>query len=209
MSNLFIGIIGAVRSGKTSVSEEWLHQYQPNSIIVNYADPLKVAAMNAGWSGKKDPEGRNWLQQFSEQYKREHGEMVFYDRAMSNAAASDKDVCIFGDVRFMHEIRGLIDLQNQGNEVYLVYVWNQEAENRWTEALSNWYATGHDEYKWATHRSEIEWRSFIEDAWANSTIFANNDFSSGLSAAVDRFDDLIKHIRSFKKQIELNNKRRA
>jgi hypothetical protein len=165
MPKKIVGLMGACGAGKTTVGEAWLNNYHTSDYkFLNFADPLKRLAFENGWSGKKDDEGRAWLQDFSERYKKIHGEMVFFDLAIEEGLASPGEVLCFGDTRFYHEIRQFIAWQHAGQDARLVYIFNPDAERRWTVAYKNWFETGEDKFKWAVHRSEFCWRDFIRHA---------------------------------------------
>lgn len=204
----YIGIMGANGSGKTDVVSTWLAMLDHDYRFLNFADPLKEAALDAGWSGVKDEAGRAWLQDFSEEEKKKHGEMVFYERAMEQGTEDTEEnvpLCVFGDVRFLHEIQGLLALKAQGAKVHLIRFWNIQAQVRWAHAFNQYMTTLDPRFKWSVHRSELEWRVYVEHAISGVNLFTNNNFNEGLESAAVRFDHLVKIIDSYNPTKENTN----
>jgi GTPase SAR1 family protein len=200
-----IGVMGACGAGKTTITQAWLERELPNAhVFMNFADSLKQIARAHGWSGKKDDEGRQWLQAFSERHKAEHGELVFFNDAILTGLnrSVDKRILAYGDVRFSHEIRQFLTWQQEGREVALVYVDNPEAEYRWRDAYFKWYQTGEDQYKWAIHRSETEWRDFKDRIWVRPSVLYNDPTRTIFERAVDRFDSVLRFDRSIEIRAE-------
>ena len=190
MPSKIIGIMGACGAGKTTITRAWLEREHPNDhVFMNFADSLKRIALEHGWSGKKDDEGRKWLQDFSEQYKAQHGEFVFFDIALHDGLeqSEGKEILAYGDVRFSHEIRQFMTWQQEGRKVALVYIDNPEAEYRWRDAYHKWYLTGETQYKWAVHRSETEWRDFKDRIWNRPATLVNDPTHNTFDRAVDCF----------------------
>jgi alpha-L-fucosidase len=190
MPSMILGIMGACGAGKTTITQAWLErEHASDYTFMNFADSLKRVAVAHGWSGKKDDEGRKWLQDFSERYKAQHGELVFFDNALHDGLEQsvDKSILAYGDVRFSHEIRQFLTWQQEGRHVALVYINNPEAEYQWRDAYFKWYQTGEMQYKWAVHRSETEWRNFKDRVWERPLTFVNDPMCNSFDRAVDHF----------------------
>jgi hypothetical protein len=200
----FIGVMGACTSGKTTISTAWRKSYREgeNNKIIIFADPLKELAAEHGWSGKKDDEGRAFIQQFSNKYKAEHGDDVFRRIAFGNALkpALDGTAVIFEDVRFTEEIRGILKLAKDPlNSVALVYIYNHDAEQRWAKAYGD-YLAGDDTCKWAVHESELEWRQYITTLH-NEALTVHNSLEYDIESVVKDFNEVVE--LAFKREIAL------
>ena len=178
----FVGIMAATGAGKSSIAREVADRL--GCPVLAFADTLKVMATERGWSGLKDGPGRAQLQAISEEIKRELGEDIFLRTTLASAAAADTEFVILEDVRFSHEVIGIV---NAGG--ILVHVGEPSAEARWYKATQE-YSRGVDDAKWALHRSELEWRALLHLATARVT----NDLShGGFERTVKKF---ISHIEA-------------
>lgn len=180
--DIYVGFMGACGAGKSTIAKAWAEKFYKDAYrMVIYASPLKDAAFAAGWSGQKDAEGRKWLQEFADNYKREHGKTVFLDRAMQSAVA-DSDtckVCIFEDVRLLQEIRALHLLnEERAPKVALIYIENDEAVDRWNKAY-NEHVTGQSNFGWTVHETELEWRTYVATSH-NPQLIVKNDLKTDL-----------------------------
>lgn len=160
-----IGTMGATGSGKSTLAREFISQHAKNGLVIAFADILKDKAVEeGGWNGIKDDAGRALIQDFSELYKKQHGDDIFTRLAFEKAINHDGDFVILEDVRFTIEIARLIAEQNDRN-VVLFEIYDEEAEQRWLSAYST-FLRGDQSQKWSIHRSELEWRAFRQ-IWMN------------------------------------------
>lgn len=174
--------MGAVSSGKSSLSNAFAQSHSCK--VIAFADVLKdVARTEGGWDGVKDEKGRAFIQDFSEEYKRKHGDDVFTRIAFEKALKSSDEYVILEDTRFNIEIQRAIGLRKYGVPLTLFLVHNEAAEHRWVEAYSR-YINGDETCKWAGHRSELEWRAF-RSIWSNPLVY-KNDFDIGAKCVDSR-----------------------
>lgn len=170
--------MGACGAGKSTLAKAYVNSYHRDTgTVIAFADVLKqVAKEEGGWNGVKDEAGRVFIQDFSEEYKRKHGDDIFTRLAFKQALAYDGSLVILEDVRFNLEIKQALALRRYGVPLTLFLVHNTVAENRWRSAYAR-YLAGDETCKWAGHRSELEWRAFLS-LWKNKLVF-ENDFIFG------------------------------
>lgn len=167
--------MGAVGSGKSSLSTAFAASHDCR--VIAFADVLKrVAKEEGGWDGVKDERGRAFIQNFSEEYKRKHGDDVFTRLAFEEALTANNEYVILEDTRFNIEIARALNLRKCGVPLTLFLVHNEAAEHNWVTAYGR-YIRGDENCKWAGHRSELEWRAF-RSVWTNPLVY-KNDFDAG------------------------------
>lgn len=154
------GVMGPSTGGKSTMVQELLTLYPGIFTHVSFADYLKEVSTRRGWSGKKDPAGRAFLQKVSEDLKAEFGDSVFYDIGIQKACAAAQPFVLIDDLRFTVEISQMY----RGRHVlssgfcyttHCLVLEEQEAEARWESA----YFDIEDSGNWARHASELEWRA--------------------------------------------------
>lgn len=167
--------MGAVGSGKSSLSNAFAASHDCK--VIAFADVLKrVAKEEGGWDGVKDERGRAFIQNFSEEYKRKHGDDIFTRLAFEEALSANNEYVILEDTRFNIEIARALNLRKCGAPLTLFLVHNEAAEHNWAKAYGR-YIRGDENCKWAGHRSELEWRAF-RSVWTNPLVY-KNDFDAG------------------------------
>jgi hypothetical protein len=164
--------MGAVGSGKSTLANEYVNCYSESGIVIAFADVLKqIAKDEGGWNGIKDEAGRAFIQDFSEEYKRMHGDDIFTRIAFERALSHKGDVVILEDTRFSIEISRALSLRKLGVPLTLFLIHNEAAEHRWASAYAK-FISGDESCKWSGHRSELEWRAF-RSIWTNQLVYKN------------------------------------
>jgi hypothetical protein len=181
MNKQLIGILGPSTGGKSTLCDYVVSSDPSTYVRIAFADYLKEEALHRGWSGRKDSEGRKFLQVLSEQLKQDHGESVFYDVGILKAFAAPQPIILFDDARFLIEITNLFADHETWTGSCFVFD-EPEAEQRWEDSVM---ATGKD-FEWAKHRSEVEWRS-VRDIIARSFPTFTNDKTLGIEICGNRF----------------------
>lgn len=108
-------------SGKAGSGKSFLAKYLKEYIeemcglkgyIINFGDPLKMVATQLyGWDGEKGERGRELLQYVGTDVAQKNNKMVWVNiiTEIIKAFKTEYDFVIIGDVRFLHEIDGIID----------------------------------------------------------------------------------------------------
>ena len=182
MSKILIGVLGPSTGGKSSLVDGFC-AIHTNAAKVSFAEYLKEEAARRGWNGEKDAVGRKFLQNLSEELKREHGESIFYDIGIMKALQSPAEIVLFDDMRFFVEIVAHMNYKGDVFTSYIVTVYEPQAEARWENAVVD----PSPDCDWARHSSECEWRTVRH-------LFPSiiNDKSLGLEIGVNRFDNFIQ-----------------
>jgi hypothetical protein len=100
---LIIGIMGAAGAGKDSVGKILCEHHAMTRVA--FADHLKALAIDQGWNGRKDEEGRRLLQDLGTEIRRKDP-TYFIREAMRTMDRIDGAVCVT-DVRYANEISTL------------------------------------------------------------------------------------------------------
>lgn len=101
-----IGIAGALGSGKSTLARIILQSF-PSGRIIPFAFPLKKAAVDLGWNGKKDENGRRLLQLLGTEVGRECIDENIWVNKWEMARSESKgycDIIIADDMRFPNEM---------------------------------------------------------------------------------------------------------
>lgn len=157
-----IAFMGPSRGGKSSIAKAVAKQLDPkiygNIGILSFADTLReVARLHFGWTGEKTPEQRNIIQKAAESWKRQHGEEVFAIDLLVKAKSKDYqyDTVVIDDLRHGCELRAL----RAATQTTILCIDEEQAERTWEQAFKA-HNIVNDEFSWAVHRSELEWRGF-------------------------------------------------
>lgn len=157
-----IAFMGPSRGGKSSIAKSVAAKLDTNIYgkigILSFADELReVASSNFGWTGEKTPEQRNIIQKASEVWKRKFGEEIFAIDLLVKAKNKDYnyDTIIIDDLRHGCELRAL----RITTHATILCIDEVQAENNWLHAFMS-HKIVDDEFSWAVHRSELEWRGF-------------------------------------------------
>lgn len=184
--NKLIVIAGASGGGKTTHSDGYMMQAGLSAQRVSCATFLKTTALQKGWSGLKDIEGRMFLQNLQYDLKAKYGDNIFAKRALLECTNNYKrgvDTCVIDDHRFVIE---RMEFQNwsqkKSNKLLFVKFYDQQAEERWLKA----FLAGEE---WAKHPSELEWRVLPDSAW--DLIYINNR-ANGVDLSVETFNKVIQ-----------------
>jgi hypothetical protein len=190
MDKQLIGILGPSTGGKSTLCDYVVSSDPSTYVRIAFADYLKEEALRRGWSGRKDSEGRKFLQVLSEQLKQDHGESVFYDVGVLKALTAPQPVILFDDTRFQVEIAGLLS-DHDGWVGSCFVLENIDAELKWEDSA---FSTK-DSDAWAWHRSECEWRAFRDVVTRAFPAFVN-DKNLGVEISGNRFYNHIQqHIQ--------------
>ena len=162
-----IGFMAATGAGKSTLAKEVAARL--GCPVLAFADTLKTMALERGWSGKKDGEGRAQLQEISEAIKLELGEDIFLRTTLAAAHAAATEFVILEDVRFAMEVFAVINANG-----VLVNIVEPGAEARWYRATQE-YSRGDAEARWSSHRTELDWRALVHLATTRVT----NDLAHG------------------------------
>jgi hypothetical protein len=163
---IFMGAVGAGKSTITTAAAKYI-----NAEVLSFATYLKQSALEAGWSGVKDEEGRRFLQTHADELKKVHGEDIFFRKGIEAAKASSASTLVFDDGRAFVELGGATLLADLDVTICIIDFYEKNAEDQWFQAA----ITNHPSCAWAKHRSETEWRS-IRDRYPRFT----NDKSRGI-----------------------------
>lgn len=102
-----VAIGGALGSGKSTLARLIIKSFS-NPRIVPFAYPLKKAAVDLGWNGKKDKKGRKLLQLLGTEIGRECIDPDIWvnkwEAQRSKAKNDLRDILIADDMRFQNEI---------------------------------------------------------------------------------------------------------
>ena len=101
-----IGITGALGSGKSTLARLILQSFS-NGKIIPFSYPLKKAAVDLGWNGKKDKDGRRLLQLLGTEIGRECiDEDIWVNKweITRSEAKEHCDIIIADDMRFPNEM---------------------------------------------------------------------------------------------------------
>lgn len=158
-SKLAVVLMGAIGAGKSTITNATAQLLDAD--VLSFATYLKSTALEAGWSGVKDAEGRRFLQEHADRMKLVHGEDVFFRHGIEAARQSSKDTVIFDDGRAFVELGGATLLADPSITLLVIDFYETNAEDRWYNAAIR-------SEPWACHRSETEWRS-IRDRYVRYT----------------------------------------
>jgi GTPase SAR1 family protein len=157
-----IAFMGPSRGGKSSIAKEIARQLDPNVYgnigMLSFADTLReIASTRFGWTGEKTPKQRDIIQKASESWKRQHGEDIFAIDLLVRAKCKPAcyDTIIIDDLRHGCELGAL----RNNTQATILCIDEEQAEHVWAQAFSA-HKTVDDEFSWAVHRSELEWRGF-------------------------------------------------
>ena len=102
-----VAICGPLGCGKSTLGRLIAAQFK-NPKIIPFAYPLKMAAVDLGWDGKKDDKGRRLLQLLGTEIGRECiDENIWINKwedARISCKADDADIVIADDCRFLNEV---------------------------------------------------------------------------------------------------------
>lgn len=96
-----VGLLGFAGEGKSEVAEVMAHFGWREFA---FADPLKEVARILGWSGRKDPEGRAFLQNLGDVMRDSYGPDVWIDVTRRLMEGCDSPDVVLSDVRRLNEI---------------------------------------------------------------------------------------------------------
>ena len=193
MKHLIV-VAGASTGGKTSHVDAVCNIYfDGKASRESFAAFLKEEAAKRGWSGRKDKQGRLFLQRLQRELKDRYGEDVFARKMLEQANMSynklHNNVVFVDDHRFSVE-RLTLNANLRPETVKLTYVkfFDPIAEALWEKAFN----AGED---WAHHVSELEWRAFPDSAW---DVIYHNDRTRGLDYSAEQFFDAINRFAGIK-----------
>lgn len=102
-----IGIAGPIGSGKSTLARMILQSFK-NGKVIPFAYPLKKAAVDLGWNGKKDENGRRLLQLLGTEIGRECIDKDIWVNKWEATRQYEKsegsDIIIADDMRFPNEM---------------------------------------------------------------------------------------------------------
>lgn len=195
MKHLIV-VAGASTGGKTSHVDATC-ELLGRSSRESFAAFLKDEAIKRGWSGRKDKQGRLFLQRLQRELKDRYGEDIFARKMLEQAALSYKDLrsnfVFVDDHRFSIErltLNAAVNVEKKLGDTKLTYVkfFDPIAEALWEKAFN----AGEE---WAHHPSELEWRAFPDSAW---DVIYHNDRTCGLDYSVSQFFDSINRFAEIK-----------
>ena len=103
MGRMIIGLMGAAGAGKDAVGRILCEHH--GFTRVAFADKLKEMAIDRGWSGRKDEEGRRFLQDLGIEMR--HKDPAFWIREALRTMDTISGPVVITDVRFANEISTL------------------------------------------------------------------------------------------------------
>lgn len=187
-----IALMGPSRGGKSSIANVLAEVLEGRIVRLSFADSLKEASVKHGYRYEKTNEQRCILQEVSATMKSEFGEDVFSKatvaklKELNNTSAID--YAIIDDLRHSVERSELVYANEDGiADVRIVRIDEVIAERVWEYALSRHVKQG-DEFTWATHRSELEWRGFRH---MYQSVVNRKDIPNGIEAAVNSVLSLV------------------
>lgn len=109
-----VAIAGPLGSGKSTLGR-LISAHYPTCKVLPFAYPLKQAAINIGWDGKKDAKGRRLLQLLGTELGRQCiDENIWvnkWEAQRSSAKGESVDIVIADDMRFQNEINHILYLR--------------------------------------------------------------------------------------------------
>jgi hypothetical protein len=109
-----VAIAGPLGSGKSTLGR-LISSHYPTCKILPFAYPLKKAAVDLGWDGKKDAKGRRLLQLLGTEIGRECiDENIWVNKwegQRSSAKGEAVDIVIADDMRFLNEVNHVLYLR--------------------------------------------------------------------------------------------------
>lgn len=186
-----IALMGPATGGKSSLCKEIRNRLENSEEIEGQrilyrpiATFLKCeAAEHFGWDGTKSPKQRAILQSTSEHYKKLYGEDIFIRKCLEYAYEAEADIVLMDDLRHAVEIAFLGSSQTRET---IVNIAEPIAEELWESAFSQCRHPD-DEFGWAIHRSELEWRGFRH---LYPQVLNDKSRPDGLNVAVNRIVQL-------------------
>jgi hypothetical protein len=103
MGRVIIGLMGAAGAGKDAVAKILCDHH--GYTRVGFADKLKAMAIDRGWNGRKDDEGRRFLQDFGMEMRRK--DASYWIREALRTMDTIRGNVVISDVRFANEISTL------------------------------------------------------------------------------------------------------
>lgn len=187
-----IALMGPSRGGKSTIANAVAEALEGRVIRLSFADSLKEASVQHGYRYEKTNEQRCILQEVSAAMKSELGEDVFSKATISKLAKLNVDDAI--DFAIIDDLRHSVersDLAYAGvtgiAAVQIVRIDEITAERVWEYSFEKHNKYG-DEYTWATHRSELEWRGFRH---LYPAVVNRKDIPNGIEAAVNNVLSLV------------------
>lgn len=143
---MIIGLTGFSGSGKSTIAKKIVRKLgKQNTTKISFADTVKSQfARDTRVSHqllhtiKAKNYYREQLSEFSEQYKKEHGPLVFFNRTLEliNENLAQNKTIVIDDVRYKNEIDFLLE---NNNPIFLVHPMFQEFRHiKEPEKTLNW-----------------------------------------------------------------------
>lgn len=135
---LVILVSGKAGHGKDTFASYLKDILGENEIVehINLAYVLKQEALEAGWNGRKDEEGRSFLQWFGEKKREE--DIYYCCKKLEKIIPEETDILIVGDCRQEHEVNYFREKDYEVVTIRVIrYVEGKPFENNLTEEQKN------------------------------------------------------------------------